>query len=235
MPTVDCPSCGRKLRVAEELLGATVQCPACATTFTGPGALPEPAVPPVLPSDPPEEPPTADEGPPVHGLPPPPRPLRPVLLSSSIEPGPPPDRKRPCPVCGNREEYDAVRCSVCNSALQGERPPSREPELPPRRDYEPDRGTMISTMATVSILFSLPGLCGAAYAPFTIASGVATILGITCLVMSYADLAQMDKNIMDPQGRDSTRSGQAQAWIGTVIGGVGLLLSAVHMLVIFAD
>ena len=34
MPTlVNCPSCERKLRVPDELLGQKVKCPSCATTF----------------------------------------------------------------------------------------------------------------------------------------------------------------------------------------------------------
>lgn len=33
---VDCPSCSRKLRVPDELLGKQVQCPVCSITFTSP-------------------------------------------------------------------------------------------------------------------------------------------------------------------------------------------------------
>jgi hypothetical protein len=34
MPTIlDCPSCGRRLRVAEEVPGVSFQCPTCGTTF----------------------------------------------------------------------------------------------------------------------------------------------------------------------------------------------------------
>src|SRR5262249_1265968 len=35
MPTiVECPSCNRKLRVPDDLIGQMVKCPTCATTFT---------------------------------------------------------------------------------------------------------------------------------------------------------------------------------------------------------
>jgi predicted Zn finger-like uncharacterized protein len=38
MPTiVQCPSCEKKLRVADELLGKTVRCPGCKTAFTAEG------------------------------------------------------------------------------------------------------------------------------------------------------------------------------------------------------
>ena len=47
-------------------------------------------------------------------------------------------------------------------------------------------------------------------------AGIATAFGVSVLVMSHTDLDQMDRNIMDPQGRASTLSGQAQASIGTV-------------------
>src|SRR5438094_504099 len=49
----DCPSCNRKLRVPEELLGKEVRCPTCGTTFTASGSSGEPSPPPAR--QPPEE------------------------------------------------------------------------------------------------------------------------------------------------------------------------------------
>ena len=43
--TIHCPSCGRELRVPDELIGKKVKCPACATTFTASVAGPEAAPP----------------------------------------------------------------------------------------------------------------------------------------------------------------------------------------------
>src|SRR5579872_865312 len=43
---VACPSCGGQLRVADELLGQRVRCPACKDTFDA--ARPAPAAPPPL-------------------------------------------------------------------------------------------------------------------------------------------------------------------------------------------
>jgi predicted Zn finger-like uncharacterized protein len=40
--TVPCPSCGRELRVPDELIGKLVKCPACAQTFTANLSAPTP-------------------------------------------------------------------------------------------------------------------------------------------------------------------------------------------------
>jgi predicted Zn finger-like uncharacterized protein len=41
--TIDCPSCNRKLRVPDDLLGKKVKCPTCGTNFTaGESAAPPP-------------------------------------------------------------------------------------------------------------------------------------------------------------------------------------------------
>jgi hypothetical protein len=58
MPSViTCPSCGRQLRVPDELQGQRVQCPGCATAFTADGggtlpAAPPPPPPPPAPAEP---------------------------------------------------------------------------------------------------------------------------------------------------------------------------------------
>src|SRR5262249_24518690 len=141
MSTVECPSCGCKLRATEALRGAQVQCPRCGTTFTGPA-------PEALPVETPAEEPVGAEteslGPPIRGLPPPPTPFKPVLLSSSTEadspdlfPQAPRESWRSCAICGNRELAEVPRCTVCGSEMG--RAPRPEPHLPARRDYEPDR------------------------------------------------------------------------------------------------
>jgi predicted Zn finger-like uncharacterized protein len=63
---VDCPSCNRKLRVPDELLGRNVKCPTCSTTFQA-SASPSSVVPPPTPPAKPQaaaEPPAFDDGPP---------------------------------------------------------------------------------------------------------------------------------------------------------------------------
>jgi predicted Zn finger-like uncharacterized protein len=73
MPTtIDCPSCNRKLRVPDDLLGKEVKCPTCGTTFTAaestappPVEAEEPSAPArARPSAPPDE---YEEEPPARG------------------------------------------------------------------------------------------------------------------------------------------------------------------------
>jgi hypothetical protein len=213
MPNVACPSCGRSLRLAEGLHGAPVQCPRCGTTFTGPGEAAETLAPaegdrPWLDN--------ADEPlglpVPLREVPPPPPPLRPVLLGASSDP----EATQACPVCGSREPPGRRECSLCGAALSADRPP--------RRDYEPDRGPVIFVLGTLSVLFGLPGLCGALYWPFLFASIVGTGLGVSALVMAAVDLERMEQDLVDPEGRGSTRAGRNQAAVGTGIGLIGVLL-----------
>ena len=51
--------------------------------------------------------------------------------------------------------------------------------------------------------------------------------------MARDDLEQMDRNIMDPDGRRQTLTGQTNAMIGTIVSGIGILAGALHMLVYF--
>src|SRR2546426_5742704 len=48
---LSCPSCGRQLRVPDELLGSRVQCPSCSTTFDAAAAASGGALPAVSPAD----------------------------------------------------------------------------------------------------------------------------------------------------------------------------------------
>src|SRR5687768_3081123 len=102
--SLTCPSCGRPLRGLEE-----GRCPACGTTVP----IPAPPVPPlpglglrvvVVEDNKPGE---------SSALPPPPLPLQPVLLSSTVEEGAPVPRLRPCPACGARIDERARRCPHC--------------------------------------------------------------------------------------------------------------------------
>src|SRR5271163_4394906 len=51
--TLYCPSCNRKVRVPEELLGQPVQCPLCRLVFTAPVRGGQPPVPPTVIAAPP--------------------------------------------------------------------------------------------------------------------------------------------------------------------------------------
>jgi hypothetical protein len=56
-----CPSCNQKVRVPEEMLGQTVQCPLCRLVFTAPVRGGEPAPPPLVQAPPSVAPPPGDD------------------------------------------------------------------------------------------------------------------------------------------------------------------------------
>lgn len=205
---IDCPSCGRSLRVPPELAGKSVQCPACGRLLqVGPGRAP-PAGPPSAAG---AEPPllvVPAEGVPVRlieGVPPPPAPLRPVLIESWRDPQPPgrPDDERPW----------------------------ESPGPGPRRDCEPHRGPVLKTLGLVSLLLGMPSLCGAMCLPLAVSGLLSTALGIATWVMAQGDLRKMDDKVMELEGRASTQTGRDYAIAGMVLGGLGLICSVgVHLL-----
>lgn len=239
LTAVDCPSCGRKLRLTEEVLGKEVKCPSCDQSFVAPA--PEKAAPaadvtvlaPLRPNELECAPPA------IPGLPPPPKPFRAVLVGT--EEGPaveePEEKEDRCPFCRSRVREGALCCPVCETDLRAprgrRRPEPEEEELPPRRDYEPHRGSLISTLGTISILLGVPGLCGALVLPFTLASLLGAGLGIAAVSMARADLDSMDRNLIDPDGRRSTVTGQGNGFVGMVLGLIGVVLGVLSGLLRF--
>jgi predicted RNA-binding Zn-ribbon protein involved in translation (DUF1610 family) len=129
MPTiVDCRSCGRKLRVADDLLGRQVKCPTCGEQFTADDA-PRSEAPPRL--DLPDEPADRYE--------------RPVFDAE-------PDKV--CPACRRSVPGRAMRCPHCNEPLADEPSPLWNGQ---RRDAEPDRSGLILTLGIVSLLVPVIG------------------------------------------------------------------------------
>jgi hypothetical protein len=228
MPTViDCPFCHRGLTLPEEALSRHVQCPRCGGNFLAARSRPadeqaNDPVPRVILE-------VEEVAPPIPGVPPPPRPLVPVLLSSNKESGselPAPALER-CPRCAARISRALERCLSCGEKLRpgdDERPWERS-GAPPRRDCEPHRGPLILALGRISLCFAVPGLLGVAYLPFAIASLIGAGLGLTVTLMARDDLAQMDRKEMDPDGHQSTQAGQTASSIGLIIGIVGLLLA----------
>ena len=53
------------------------------------------------------------------------------------------------------------------------------------------------------------------------------------LLLARDDLEQMDRNIMDPEGRRRTTAGQTNAMIGAIVSLLGILVGALHALVYF--
>lgn len=208
MPTlVNCPTCNRKLRIPEELLGRKVKCPGCQGTFTAQAEEPPPP--------PGEEPPSprASDDPRAEGLSPqPPPPPPPEEFSEE----PPRRRSRRMDEGFPEDEGDEER--------QRDRPSRR------RRgggDYaEAHRGGLILTLGIISAALSAIGVLlaccwiGGIFAPIGIG------LGIPAWIMGQKDRGKMQAGIMDPSGRGATTGGWVCGIIGVILGIVALLCVA---------
>jgi predicted Zn finger-like uncharacterized protein len=209
---IDCPSCGRKLRVPDDLLGKAVKCPTCEHLFEAPLA-PGQAMPSSVSS------PAANPG----FSPAPARsesaaPLGSEGLAASDQDA---DLQR-CPSCGERNDPNAARCRVCGEELkpaesEADRPWEPTRAIPRRRDAEPHRGTLILVLGILSIVMVL--LCGIVGLP----------LGIAAWVMGRRDLVKMRQNMMDREGEDLTQAGWICGIIGTVLDALWLLGCLVYI------
>jgi predicted Zn finger-like uncharacterized protein len=252
MPTiVDCPSCNRKLRVPDELLGKKVKCPTCSGTFdaladSAPTELHAPASPAddatslAKSVEPQLELPNQGQAP-TGLMPPSPAPP----LPSETPPGsappseqetlthpvsePPGDQDlEACPYCGEKIARDATRCRFCGEELteddKTDRPWDREyrPYRDVRRDSEPHRGTLILTLGIISIVITAASACTYGAAGF-----IGLIMGICVWVMGQRDLKKMRSNQMDPQGLGTTQAGWICGIIGTVSGALATLFCGV--------
>jgi predicted RNA-binding Zn-ribbon protein involved in translation (DUF1610 family) len=189
---LDCPSCGRKLRLPEDLLGKRVKCPTCGGEFDA--TPPADGAKPNLSLDDPAAPPAGGPASPV----------------TSAAPGssPPPPREegstRYCPACGERVPAGSERCHYCGADLtaahEDDRPWER-PGGPARRDSEPHRGTLILVLGILSLVIGYIGLP----------------MGIMAWVMGQRDLRKMAANEMDPQGKGLTQAGWICGIIGTIL------------------
>jgi predicted Zn finger-like uncharacterized protein len=226
---VACPACGGKLRVADDLLGQRVRCPACQGTFDAarppaPGA----AAPPPLKlsvDDEPAPPAPRPAGPPGlvgavelklslddHGpAAPPPRP----------EPAPPPPERTPppegrrddlraCPACGRQVHRDSRRCFHCGERLVGgERGLDGLPGVtiqgPVRRDCEPHRGPLVLSLGVLSLVM------------LSICYPIGAVLGLVAWVMGQSDLRKLKAGDMDPAGQGLTQAGWICGIIGTAL------------------
>jgi uncharacterized protein YbaR (Trm112 family) len=208
---IDCPSCRRKLRVPDELVGQQVKCPTCNEIFAmidGPASesAPAEAVPTVEFDDQPPSSPNATA-----------EPTQPLEESSAPPPtgGPAaPEELMACPYCGEQIAKNAGRCRFCGESLREEadddRPWEREfrPYRGVRRDSEPHRATLILTLGILSIVLSVTVLV----------SFVGLTLGIAAWIMGYRDMKKMRANQMDPQGFGSTQAGLICGIVGTALG-----------------
>ena len=223
---IDCPSCSRKLRVPDSLLGKQVRCPTCGHQFeaaaaagaSAPEAEARPTPPPL---DVPlnlelEAPSPATE--PTREAPAPPATPRPAKLSDD-------EAMTPCPYCGKPVPDAALSCPHCGESLdetddEFERAPGYGP--PVRRDAEPHRGGLILTLGIISIVLSAVG-CGPLGLP----------MGIIAWVLGQRDLRKIRENMMDPEGLGQTQAGWICGIIGTILDSLCVAGWLVYMAFIF--
>jgi predicted Zn finger-like uncharacterized protein len=157
-------------------------------------------------------PPPAASGP-KEPSPPAPPPARPVPPRRS-----PPrlneedDDLRRCPGCGKHIHRDSTRCYHCGERFGGRTDlADRVRREAPRRDREPDRGSLVLTLGIVSIVLVV--VCGP----------VGLVLGIMAWVMGQGDLRKIRDKQMDAEGQGTTQAGWICGIIGTVLNGLALL------------
>jgi len=200
-----CPSCNRKLRVTDELVGKEVKCPTCGTTFQATADLwtSQQALSQGEQGQPTAEWKQATSKPGETGA-------NASKESSSTESHGQTERAgslQPCPFCGEPIAADSTRCPSCQETIEGDeddRPWETQAPFTGRRDSEPHRGTLILILGILSLVVFPVGLP----------------LGITALLMGRRDLKKIRSNAMDPAGEGTTLAG----WICGIIGtGVGSL------------
>jgi hypothetical protein len=227
---IDCPSCGRNLRVPDEFLDKSVRCPSCGATFRAPGPAAAPAPAPAAEAAP--APPPADPSPilsvplnlelgnapaaPKPAEPPPPR-TGPAERRREPERDDdderddrrPRSRRRrdfePCPRCGDDIRRGAVVCPYCGLDLE-EQGDGYTRRGRVRMDAEPHRAGTVQALGIASLVL------GAFYVfPLGIP------LGIAAWVMGRNDLKKMEAGVMDPNGRKKTKDGWLCGLVGTLL------------------
>ena len=120
-----------------------------------------------------------------------------------------------CPACGNRVQWEVLRCGHCGAELEMDpgyqRFRRRTGRL--RRDCEPHRGPMLAGMGNITLVAGGLTLCLAGL-PLL----VTLPLGITTWVMATGDLTKMRNGEMETQGRLQTESARTSAITGIVLG-----------------
>jgi|GEM_PF-335644 len=244
---IDCPSCSRKLRVPDDLLGKQVKCPTCSYTFQAsaaaesapsssatPPLTPRPATPLNLELDAP-----GDATQPTQEYPAPPGPAEerneekvwsptpdvPATPSSGPQPAKLSQEATqlvPCPGCDKLIDRDVARCPYCGAVPEDYDEDDDRPwearDFRGRRDAEPHRGALILTLGIISIVLVAIS-CGPIGLP----------LGIAAWVMGQKDLRKMRENVMDDEGMGLTQAG----WICGIIGTILDSLCSLGLLVYF--
>lgn len=138
-----------------------------------------------------------------------------------------------CPGCGRKLRVAeglaaGARCPTCGETFA---PTGETADEPPwqragaiRRDCLPHRGGLILGLGVA-------GLVGSTH-PALAWAGLP--LSLTALVMGRHDLRRMSEQLIDPNGRGATNVGTICATIGTVIGGIWLLVAGLFVWLLFA-
>ncbi len=198
---VACPACGCRVQMADSLIGRPVRCINCDHRFTAasPGEVETRRVEPLPPIEPP---PVPNRGPPQR---------RPTGEPDEDH-RPPAGAGRPCcPRCGRPVAWEAFRCGACGEQLEfggG----FRRSAAPPRRDAEPHRGPLLSSLGTVTLAAGGVTLCQVGV-PLL----VALPLGVATWMMASNDLKKMRTGEMEPEGRGATEGARTSAVIGMVL------------------
>lgn len=229
---VVCQSCHQPVHVPASQAAEAV-CPRCGSPM---GGCPVPPLPPLAGLGLRVVVVAEDRGvsPSGNSLPPPFAPLKPVLVSETDEPGAdrPELKPRSCPFCGERILAGSKRCPYCREDVDDEHfRPWERPGAPPRRDLESHRGSIILTMGVVSLILSLPSLCGFAFYVFGIPGIISLPLGLAAWALGRADVDKMNRKLMDSEGLRATDTGKSCGLVGAILAAVGLLLCGIINLV----
>ena len=132
---IDCPSCGRRLKLPGDLLGQEVRCPACDRLFKAATNV--------------ELPPT---------------PLAVLPLESPSPPGPSAEtprrtRLRACPICGAIVDREDRHCRECDALLTQDDEESRRRE-PHRSGAILTLGILSALFGVLSLCFGVPAIAG---------------------------------------------------------------------------
>lgn len=242
---VDCPSCSRKLRVPEELLGKKVKCPTCSGTFDAVAApeiartLARSSPAPSSPADPqthrhpqlelgndnrtspdPDAPsPLPPTQPPTPSESPPgsaPISEQETLMHPGSQPVDSQDLAA-CPYCGEKIAKDATRCQFCGEQLGEE---DKGADRPWDQEYRPYRDVRRDSEPHRGTLILTLGIVSIVTSMTWFLGLIGLIIGVCAWVMGQRDLRKMRANTMDPQGLGTTQAGWICGIIGTAFGGL---------------
>lgn len=191
---VDCPKCGGKLRVPDELVGRTVKCPTCGSLFIAAITPQRANEQPARGLDAPLR--RADQHEEKHG-----------------EPSASSGARRPCPHCGKENPSEHTACNHCGAVFEDQLAVVSDDEPPIGRhatyrgNFVPHRGGLILCLGILSILFGLTGILGV----------IGLALGICSWVMGQKDLQRIRNREMDARGDGLTHSGWICGIVGVVV------------------